>query len=279
MGTQPKKTVLITGCSAGGIGHALAREFQARGLHVFATTRSVSKMASLEPLADVTLLPLDVTSAESLAAAVAAVSKETGGTLDYLINNSGQQVTGPVLDVDLGRMRDMYEVNVFGAVAAVQAFAPLVIKAKGTVVNMASIAGLMYPPYMGLYAGTKSALVTISESLRLELAPFDVKVATVIVGVVRTNFFTNTPPTLPPTSLYTAAETQIADRAAGRDVTERQGAPEDFARELVGKVLRGATGRVYVGNLSTVVRVVNAWLPGWVVDYLTVSGTGLDRLS
>lgn len=92
-----------------------------------------------------------MTSAESLAAAAAAVSEQTGGRLDYLVNNPGLQFVGPLLDFDLRRARDMYEVNVLGAVAAVKAFAPLIIAAKGTVVNIASIAGLMYPPYMGMY--------------------------------------------------------------------------------------------------------------------------------
>ncbi len=84
-----KKSVLITGCTEGGIGFALAKEFQSRGLHVFATARSPSKMAALEKLPDVTLLSLDVTSTGSISAVVDAVSAATGGKLDYLVNNSG----------------------------------------------------------------------------------------------------------------------------------------------------------------------------------------------
>ncbi|KAI4868862.1 oxidoreductase [Hypoxylon rubiginosum] len=225
-----------------------------RGLHVFATARTASKTGSLASLPHVTLLSLDMTSAESLAAAAAAVSEQTGGRLDYLVNNPGLQFVGPLLDFDLRRARDMYEVNVLGAVAAVKAFAPLIIAAKGTVVNIASIAGLMYPPYMGLYAATKSALTTASECLRLELRPFNVNVATVITGVVRTRIFANAPQhRLPAHSL-------------------------DFARDLAARVLRGAEGRVYVGNMSTAVRVLTAWFPTWVVDYLTVANTGLDHL-
>lgn len=74
------KTVLITGCSAGGIGSALVSSFQKRNLHVFATARDLSKMAHLENLPDVTLLHLDPTSASSVDAAVERVSGLTGGT-------------------------------------------------------------------------------------------------------------------------------------------------------------------------------------------------------
>ncbi|KAF3070856.1 NADPH-dependent 1-acyldihydroxyacetone phosphate reductase [Daldinia childiae] len=279
MVSQQRKTALITGCSEGGIGHALVKEFQARGLHVFATARSVSKMSSLGSLPHVTLLPLDVTSSESLAAAAAAVSAETSGKLDFLVNNAGQQIIMPLLDFDMAQAKAMYDVNVFGAAAAVQAFAPLLIAAKGTIVNMTSITGLMYPPYMSFYAGTKSSLISISEGMRLELKPFGVKVATIIVGAVHTNIFANAPEhKLPPNSLYKGAEKEIAARATGQDVGERLGTREDFSRELVGKLLRGASGRLHVGNMSTMIRIMTTWFPTCVVDYLTVANTGLDHL-
>lgn len=143
------KSVLITGCSAGGIGFALALAFQQRGLYVFATARTLSKMAELEKLPNVTLLSLDVTSSSSIAAAVDAVRTKTGGTLDYLVNNSGGGLFMPILDTDVDEARRMFEVNIFGVLAVTQAFAPLVIAAKGTVVNNSSIAGCLYPPFMG----------------------------------------------------------------------------------------------------------------------------------
>lgn len=143
------KSVLITGCSSGGIGFALALAFQKRGLHVFATARTLSKMAELEKVPEITLLSLDVTSPPSIAAAVDAVRAKTGGTLDYLVNNSGNGFVMPLLDTDLDEARRMFEVNIFGVLAVTQAFAPLVIAAKGTIVNNSSIAGYLYPPFMG----------------------------------------------------------------------------------------------------------------------------------
>lgn len=144
-----QKSVLITGCSEGGIGYALAQEFHRRGVHVFATARTVSKMSSLDGLPNVTLLAMDVTSQSSIESAVAVISKQTGGKLDYLVNNAGLLYTMPVLDLDIDLARQMYDVNFWGVLAVTKAFAPLVIAAKGTIANMASIAALMSPPYLG----------------------------------------------------------------------------------------------------------------------------------
>lgn len=83
-----QKTVLITGCSEGGIGDALAKAFHRKGLRVFATARNLSKIQHLQKLG-LDTLALDVTDAASIKAAVEAVISETGGTLDFLVNNSG----------------------------------------------------------------------------------------------------------------------------------------------------------------------------------------------
>jgi len=82
------KTVLITGCSEGGIGDYLAREFQSRGFRVFATARDLKKVEHLKA-SGLDVLALDVTSPESVDAAVKDVKAITGGTLDFLVNNSG----------------------------------------------------------------------------------------------------------------------------------------------------------------------------------------------
>lgn len=147
MGTQ--KFALVTGCSEGGIGYALAQEFQRRGVHVFATARTISKMKPLEGIPNVTILNLDVTSQSSIDNAVAIVTKHTEGTLDYLVNNAGCAYTLSVLDLDIKLAREMFDVNVWGVFAMIQSFAPLVIAAKGTIANMASVGVLLNPPYMG----------------------------------------------------------------------------------------------------------------------------------
>jgi 1-acylglycerone phosphate reductase len=144
-----KETVLITGCSDDGIGYGLAVQFQKRGYHVFATARDVSKMSKLRDLADVTLLQLDVIEQADIEAAVEAVTKETGGTLNYLISNAGRNHFMPILDEDIDTVKALFNVNVFGPLALTKAFAPLVIKAKGSIAFITSISGYVNIPWMG----------------------------------------------------------------------------------------------------------------------------------
>lgn len=144
-----KETVLITGCSDGGIGSALALVLQQRGLHVFATARDPSKMSDLKGLPNVTMLTLDVVKTDQINAAVELVTKETGGTLNYLVNNAGRNHFMPILDENLDVVRDLFEVNFYGPLAVTQAFAPLLIKAKGMAVYITSISGYINVPFMG----------------------------------------------------------------------------------------------------------------------------------
>lgn len=146
------KTVLITGCSDGGIGSSLAKVFQQRGLRVFASARDTGKMSEIASLPNVTTLTLDVVKPSDIANAVELVKKETGGTLDYLINNAGHNHFMPVLDIDIEEARSLYETNVWGPLAITQAFSPLVIKAVGSMVFITSISGHVNCPWMGIRA-------------------------------------------------------------------------------------------------------------------------------
>lgn len=144
-------TVLITGCSDGGIGSALALVLQKRGLHVFATARDPSKMSNLNGLSNITTLTLDVVNSADIRAAVELVTKQTGGTLNYLISNAGRNHFMPILDEDLNVVKNLFEVNFYGPLAITQAFAPLLIKAKGMAVYITSVSGYINVPFMGRY--------------------------------------------------------------------------------------------------------------------------------
>ncbi|MCJ1392605.1 hypothetical protein MMC18_005475 [Xylographa bjoerkii] len=244
------QSVLITGCSAGGIGSALVKSFQKRNMHVFATARDPSKMAHLDKLPNVTLLTLDPTSTPSVRAAVESVKTATDGRLDYLVNNAGQTIIMPTLDFDIETAKQMYDVNIWGLLRVTQACAPLLIAAKGTIVNISSISTAVHTPWMGIYAGSKAAVTMITDTLRMELAPFGVKVVTVMTGAIQTKILaTGIDFKLPPTSRYFSIEKEIAARARGEDGTPRM-APEVFAAKVVNDVLGGVNGQIWRGGTA-----------------------------
>lgn len=116
------------------------------------------------------------------------------------------------------------------------------------------------------YASSKAACEVLSEGLRRELAPFGVRVATVITGAVKTNLHSNcTHVALPEGSLYAPVANQISDRATGKDVQGRTSTPEFFAKGLVGDLMAGATGKIYRGRMSTLMDVITRYLPSWLV--------------
>ena len=143
------KSVLITGCSSGGIGSSLVSAFQERNMHVFASARDPARMSHLVDIPNVTLLTLDPTSAASVESAVRVIEAQTGGTLDVLVNNAGQMITMPILDTNLETAKSMFEINIWGMLRVTQAFAPLVIAAKGTIVNISSVAASLNTPWIG----------------------------------------------------------------------------------------------------------------------------------
>ncbi|KAE8159852.1 hypothetical protein BDV40DRAFT_302864 [Aspergillus tamarii] len=277
--TKFLQSVLITGCSAGGIGAALAETFHERGLHVFATARSMSKMAHLEKLPNVTFLELDVTDSKSIESAVEIVTSKTGGKLNYLINNSGQSLVMPALDTNIEDAKKLFDVNLWGMVAVTQAFSPLIVATKGTIVNVASLAAFFRSPWLTFYNASKAAVDAYSHTLRLELAPFGVKVVTVAAGTVQTNIFRPVEEVpLPPDSMYKAASKEMVGIANGKIV---QGSmdPAEFAKRVADDVLGGATGMIWRGTMATIARIMYTVLPTWLMDRLTFPGSGLDKLS
>ncbi|GKZ67774.1 hypothetical protein AnigIFM50267_002326 [Aspergillus niger] len=276
----PLQTVLITGCSANGIGSALAVALANQGHHVFATARSPSKIpSSLSTLSNVTPLQLDVTSSESVAAAVKAVEQHGTG-LDILINNAGSGYTMPLLDVDLAQAQQVYETNIWGPLRLIQALAPLLISRGGRVVNISSVGAVVPTPWIGIYSSSKSALSNLSETLRLELAPLGVSVATLMIGTVTTPFHANEPRfTLPPNSRYAAIAETIARWASG-EASPKGCSAQELADLILPDVL-GTTGHgmFWRGPNSGAVKFVAQWVPGWLADRMMSAGQGLDELA
>ncbi|KAJ5606372.1 hypothetical protein N7510_009153, partial [Penicillium lagena] len=261
------QTILITGCSAHGIGAALAHSLAKRGHHIFATARSPSKIPSkLASLSNVTVVPLDVTDPTTISAAVRAVLAHGQG-LDVLINNAGAGYTIPLLDADLDLARQVYEANVWGPLRLVQGFADLLIQSRGRVVNVSSVGAAVNTPWIGVYSSSKSAITQISETLRLELGPLGVDVVCLMVGTVTTTFHANEPEViLPPSSRYMAIRETISNWAMGRAGPKGCSA-EEFAESVVNMVVSSnhGGGLIWKGPYSTIIRFVPKWCPTWLL--------------
>lgn len=182
---ENRRAVVVTGASSG-IGKAVALALDADGFRVFAGVREKAAATALEREASGRLVPLylDVTDEESIARAVETVSAATGGRVYGLVNNAGVGLSGPLEIVPIGETRALMEVNVIGVLATTKAFLPLLRNAGGRIVNMGSLAGLIAMPGASSYAASKFALQAITDSLRVELAPFGVRVAIVDPGAI-----------------------------------------------------------------------------------------------
>ncbi|KAL1700797.1 hypothetical protein EV121DRAFT_294847 [Schizophyllum commune] len=187
MATDTRKTVLITGCSEKSIGDALAREFFARGFRVFATSRSLETMESLEK-DGIETIKLDITDDEDIQQVASEISKRTGGTLDILVNNAGVSYSSAVADADMAKVRQLFDINVIGHYAVTRAFIPLLIKAdRSTVLFTSSLSSIIYLPYNAAYGASKAAINALADTLRVELAPFGVRVVSLLTGMVVSN--------------------------------------------------------------------------------------------
>ncbi len=182
------KGVVITGASTG-IGEAVALHLDALGFRVFAGVRNSRDGANLACRASQHLTPitLDVTDPDGIAAAVAQVTQVMGEKgLAGLVNNAGIAVAAPLEFIPIPDLRRQLEVNVIGQVAVTQACLPLLRRGRGRIVFVSSISGRVAAPFLGPYASSKFALEALSDSLRRELLPWDIKVAVIEPGRIAT---------------------------------------------------------------------------------------------
>lgn len=181
--------VLITGCSSG-IGRASADLLVKAGHTVYATARRTEALAELEA-AGARVLALDVTSEDSMAAAVEHIEAEHG-RVGTLVNNAGYGEYGTIEEADLDRVRKMFETNVFGLARLTQLVLPGMRRAhRGRVINIGSMGGRMTFPVGGYYHATKYAVEAISDALRNEVRRFGIDVVLIEPGMTRTGFEDN----------------------------------------------------------------------------------------
>jgi NAD(P)-dependent dehydrogenase (short-subunit alcohol dehydrogenase family) len=180
------KTILITGTSAG-FGKVMATALASEGHSVIAAMRNIySKNAAvageLNALPNVEVVEMDVTSTESVNSAIEKTLKKYG-RIDVLVNNAGIGNFGLFEATSIEQMKNVFEVNLWGAVRGIQAVLPSMREHKaGLIINISSTLGTLSAPYLAPYSGTKYAIEGITEALQYEIKKYGIEVVTVLPG-------------------------------------------------------------------------------------------------
>ncbi len=183
--------VLVTGASSG-IGKACAEHLVSRGFRVYGTSRhappaeAAAGGGSAGPAPR--MIPLDVTSDQSVEAAVGLVLAAEG-RLDVVVNNAGFGIAGAVELTGMDEAHEQLETNFFGTMRVCRAALPAMRRqGSGRILNVSSIAGQIGIPFQALYSASKFAVEGFTEALRAEVAPFGIHVTLVEPGDFRTGF-------------------------------------------------------------------------------------------
>ncbi|PVH79362.1 NAD(P)-binding protein [Cadophora sp. DSE1049] len=273
-----KRTVLITGCSEGGMGAALAVAFHKSGLIVYATARELSKTTSLSALGIETIL-LDIQSPASIAACINQLSA-LKVTIDILVNNAGASASMPISDLDLEEAKQLFDLNVWSQLSVTKAFLPMLLQSQGVIVNHTSVVSTMAVPFQSPYNASKAAMAMFSDSMRLELAPFGITVIDLKTGAVSTNLVANqkakTQISLPKDSMYGIAK-ETVEGAMRNDKLADSGMPADqWAAQVVQDILKTTPPATIWRGTNAKMRRIGTFFPHGMLDGTMKKLTGLD---
>jgi NAD(P)-dependent dehydrogenase (short-subunit alcohol dehydrogenase family) len=187
MNTAPKPVALVTGASSG-IGKAASLALLEAGFAVVGTSRNTAGVTDRD---GVTFVDLDVTSDESVTAAVRQVI-ERFGRIDVLVNNARTGAAGAAEESSVAQDLRVFDINLFGLIRMTKAVLPhMRARGSGRIINISSVLGVVPAPYMASYAATKHGIEGYSESVDHELREYGVRVLLVEPGYTRTGFDTN----------------------------------------------------------------------------------------
>jgi len=273
MNSKSQPTALVTGASSG-MGKTIAGRLIADGYLVYVAARNVEKMADLAELGAIPL-QMDISKDEDIVAAVRAITERSGG-VDVLVNNAGFGLYGPVEEIPLDEARYQFEVNVFGPARLTQLLLPAMrARGAGTIVNITSMGGKIYTVLGAWYHATKHALEGWSDSLRLELEPFGIRVVVIEPGLIETGFgdaasrgILERSGTGPYGKLAQGVAASI-DRSYGRG----QGTDPKVIADIVGDAVRSARPktRYAAGKYAKMMIWVRKWLGDRAFDRLIKS--------
>ena len=278
--------VVVTGTSTG-IGAATALHLAENGFHVIAGVRSAKDGKAVKATAPdaVTPLVLDVTDESAISAAADTVAEIVGDRgLAGLVNNAGIAKPAPIEFQPMADFRTQLEVNLFGPVAMVQAFLPLIRQGGGRIVNVGSIGGLLVLPLNGAYSASKFGMRAVTDALRLELRQWNIHVSLIEVAPVVTAIFGKTYAELDALEqkLGTTGFDLYEEQIAGvRNATEKAAATAD-APLVIAKAIENALRsdkpkpRYLVGHGGKEVAIVAA-LPDRARDKALAHELGLPK--
>jgi NAD(P)-dependent dehydrogenase (short-subunit alcohol dehydrogenase family) len=217
---------------------------------------------------------VDITNADQIKAAGETVRQALGDKpLIGLINNAGIFVGGPLEFVPIDRLRQQLEINLIGHVSVSQTFLPLLRKSQGRIINIGSIAGIFASPMMGPYCASKYAMEAISDVMRRELRPWNIKVILLEPGIIATKIWqkaitqaeeaiTGAPEEL--TKLYGPLIDAVHNHAADAEKTAQS--PEVVFRAVIHALTaRRPNIRYRMGPKARAQKVIS-WLPDGIQD-------------
>ncbi|KAI5477305.1 NAD(P)-binding protein [Pseudohyphozyma bogoriensis] len=225
-------------------------------------------------------IALDVNSEESVREGVERIVEIGAGRIDVLINNAGQGCVGPMAEVSMERMRETFNVNVFGLVAMVQAVAPHMIKHRsGTIVNIGSIVAYVPTPWAGVYCASKAAVHSLSDVMRMELKGFGLNVVCVAPGAIKSSIgASNDKKALLKTdSVYSNLEASV--RARGSWSQNPSSTPaEVLASSIADAALAANPPRYLNAGYRSTSAVLSYYLPTWLKEYFWGTQFGINEV-
>jgi NAD(P)-dependent dehydrogenase (short-subunit alcohol dehydrogenase family) len=252
---------LVTGASSG-IGEATANRLAKAGYKVYGTSRRGAQAGQRT----FEMLPLDVTSEESVEAAVKEVLR-LDGRIDLLVNNAGFGVAPAAAEESsLDQARAIFDTNFFGIIRMTRAVLPHMRRqGGGRIINIGSVLGFLPMPYMALYSATKHAVAGYSESLDHELRTMGIRVSVIEPAYIKTPFDANFMAPDAPLDEYGEVRSAVDKRV--KEVVEGADGPEIVAETVLQAALAARPKLRYAaGGLASRLRLLRRFAPAGVVD-------------
>ena len=277
------KTVVITGASSG-IGEACVSRMSRAGWRVFATVRKQGDLDRLGSENNVCPVIMDVQNHATISAAAAEITAQLkGGGLDGLVNVAGVGMVRPVEYAPMDDVREIFEINFFGQLATIQAFCAMLRRNRGRIVNITSVGVNLAIPFGGLLNSSKCAFGMLSDTLRLELGRFGVRVIAIEPGSISTPAVDKTLGNLEEVIGSLPADAQQSYGAMIRSVgrrgyaMEKSGSSPDVVAARVHHALTSSRPRIRyrVGKHAKLLATLAKILPESVFDIMRLKMLGL----